>query len=521
MSHAPPSEGAISYRLEHISYHYDGAPAATLRDLSCHLTGGHWYGLVGANGAGKTTLLRILSEDLRPTEGAVRRRPEDLCVALCPQRVDQHDSAAQLAAESWEGHAMRIKSMLGLADAYDQWLRWETLSPGQRKRWQIAGALIARPHLLLLDEPTNHIDAQTRAMLRDALASFDGIGVLVSHDRTFLDDLTDTTLWLEGGAVQCFEMPYSVAREARRAQRAAWMAEREALQARRDTLRHQLHRSREDAAQSHGNIHASSRMTSIKDSDARTMAAKKRAMDAAQSHAARAGRTRAALERVEHELDDAPLYLDLGGAISFEGTRAPKARVATLVTDALTVGEEITLLRELSVTLEREDRVWFKGPNGAGKTTLMRALIEHLHIPRDKVLYMPQELDDATVAKLLDEAKTAPPEQRGEWMQIVASLGTDPEEVLHAAQLTPGTARKVLLASGLMHKVWLLLLDEPTNHLDLPSVERIESALAAYRGALGLITHDEHLATAVTKTAWVIEDGTLRRTAHEPTPRRT
>ncbi|MEZ4241426.1 MAG: ATP-binding cassette domain-containing protein, partial [Myxococcota bacterium] len=170
-----------------------------LIDVTVHLTGG-WTAVVGANGAGKTTLLRLLAGELAPQAG-VRTGPQ--AVAVCPQRTGPPDDALRAFAWGWTGdHCWALQAALDLDPAALD--RWETLSWGERKRWQVGAALAARPQVLLLDEPSNHLDAGARALLARALAAFDGIGVLVSHDRTLLRGLATAVVRVADGRAEAF-----------------------------------------------------------------------------------------------------------------------------------------------------------------------------------------------------------------------------------------------------------------------------------------------------------------------------
>ncbi|WP_338868347.1 ATP-binding cassette domain-containing protein [Myxococcus stipitatus] len=140
------------------------------------------------------------------------------------------------------------------------------------------------------------------------------------------------------------------------------------------------------------------------------------------------------------------------------------------------------VLHDVRVTVGREDRVRIKGPNGAGKTTLLEALVGSL-TRRERVLYLPQELSTAAKADAIERLHELHPEERGRVRSIFTALGSEPERVLRAeaAHLSPGEARKLVLAEALAQQVWALVMDEPTNH---------EAALEAYPGAVVLVTHD-------------------------------
>lgn len=143
-----------------------------------------WTGLVGDNGSGKSTLLSLIAGRLRPTRGEISI---DSAVPplLCEQSVEAYDPSIRSFGDSWDPPDFALRGRLDLDP--EQLVRWPTLSPGERKRWQIGAALSSRPDILLLDEPTNHLDSESRDLLTGALERFSGVGMLVSHDRELLD----------------------------------------------------------------------------------------------------------------------------------------------------------------------------------------------------------------------------------------------------------------------------------------------------------------------------------------------
>lgn len=495
-----------SLALHQITFGY---PSATplLQELDLTLSGG-WTGLVGSNGAGKTTLLRLIAGDLEPDVGSISFDPGDPVIAMCAQRVEF--AAEELAALSrrLDGVARRWIGALDLIP--DQLEKWSSLSPGERKRWQIAAALAAEPHVLLLDEPTNHLDAAGRQRLEAALRSFRGLGVLVSHDRSLLNELCARTLRVDGGAARLYTGNYDRAR-------ASWIAERERVEGEHRSasreekrLRARLADKRRARAQAEATISTRKRAKGRHDRDARSMAAKNRVANAEARLAQDVRVTRDAAERAGARRAEIRLEKPLGAAFFARYAAPPMDRLLSLETDALRAGER-TLARDVSVEVRRGDRIHVAGPNGCGKSTLLHALVERAHIPHERMLYLPQELGVDDGHELLGRLRALRNDERGRVLTLVATLGVRPDRLLASERPSPGEARKLALAFGLGRDAWCTILDEPTNHLDLPSIERLEEALCAYPGAIVLVTHDDALAARCTTQCWAFSDGIITR----------
>ncbi len=491
----------LSLHLQNVSFSYsDRAPLFS--GSTVHLTAG-WTGLVGANGAGKTTLLRLLTGELEPRGGQLRLEPPLSRVELCAQKVERLSPSLGAFAEAWDGTAQRLRGRLRL----DPWQleRWPTLSPGERKRWQIGAALWSEPEILLLDEPTNHLDRDARDLLFSALRDFRGIGLLVSHDRGLLDELTAATLRLDGGQLRLWSGAYSDAQE-------LWQAEEQGARdaydrCRREErkLKRRLADKRRQQQSAGAQISHRSRMKGPRDHDARTMAAKNRVRSAEQRlgrQVAVAGRR---LEKSAAQRASFRFQKSRGRSLFVDFEPSPASRLAALDTTTLCAGEQ-PVLRDVHLVVDRGTRAWLAGANGAGKTTLLATLKRAASVPEDRLLYLPQELGSAEGRALLDELRRQPSVERGRTLELVAALGCDPGRLLASDSPSPGEARKLKLAFGLARRVWALLLDEPTNHLDLSSIERLEAMLSAYPGALVLVTHDQHLARAATDEVWRIEE---------------
>ncbi len=497
----------MNIHLHSVSFWFDDR-VPLLRDAELTLAPG-WCGLVGPNGAGKTTLLRLLAGALEPLSGVIHRPPPDR-VALCPQRVDELGSDVSAFADSAEREARRWHGRLALdRRSLD---RWQTLSPGERRRWQVGAALSTEPELLLLDEPTNHIDLEAKRLLLKALERFSGVGVVVSHDRAILEGLTHTTVWLERGELATFPGPYSMALQERERGRAELLDEVARLSAKRRALRTRLTQERARSGSASRNVSARARMKGPRDHDARSTAARGRAESAASKLSSRVGTTRQELHGVEQALEQHVIQRRKGRSIFVDHERSPKPRLVSFECEGLARGERV-ILRQASLVLSRESRVWLSGPNGAGKTTLLVALLRAAGIPAERVLHVPQDGRRDDAQRGLSSVRALAPDQRARAFELVASLGTDPEQLIASENPSPGETRKLEIALGLARSVWLVALDEPTNHLDLPSVERLEAALADYPGALVVVTHDEAFARAICDERWHLERGELAVTS--------
>jgi ATPase subunit of ABC transporter with duplicated ATPase domains len=489
-------------RFDRVTFaHHDAFP---LLDSASAVFPDGWTGLVGENGAGKSTLLRLVAGELAPQQGRIRVEPDGATVVLCHQDVEAPGDDVRSLALREDGPAWRVRGELEL-DGNDL-ERWSTLSPGERRRWQIGAALAREPRVLLLDEPTNHLDAEGRALVVAALQRFRGAGILVSHDRTALQTLTVRTARLHRGQLTLADGHYDEAREIWAANDARAREVRDQAKAEVSRVRRALAHAR--SARAAAERSQTGRTLDRKDHDARSMGAKNRRAAAEARLGADVRRLRTVVERASAALPHTHVEVELGRSV-FLGY-APAPRPVVLALDAPEIRAGATLLAvDVHAVLRREDRVRLTGPNGAGKSTLLSRLLEASAERAERIFFLGQEVGSDDGRGILERVRALPSDTRGRTLSLVAALGTDPDRLLASEAPSAGEVRKLLLAEGLASRPWAAVLDEPTNHLDLPTVDRLTAALRAYPGALLLVTHDEPLAETCTTARWEIDDRRL------------
>jgi ABC transport system ATP-binding/permease protein len=494
--------------LENVSKGFGLKPL--LEDVTFSLEHDEKMGIIGVNGSGKSTLLRIIA-GTEAADGGRVMFGGDPVVAYLPQEPDfqpgttvldavfdgshemlrlLHDyeaachaldlsggmdaellaKVAQLSqkldvAGGWdlEAQAKAILTRLGVTDMD---ARVETLSGGQRKRIAMARALILQPSLLILDEPTNHLDAETIAWLEGYLKSFNGAVLLITHDRYFLDRVTNRMLEIENGVTQRFEGNYTQYLELKAAQQ----EQREAEGRRRDNLmRRELAWLRRGAK-------------------ARTTKQK-----------ARVDRAHALMAD-----DDGPQQqsIELSAASSRLGKR---------VIDLQNVGKsfgDLTVLEGFTHQFTRGDRIGIIGPNGSGKTTLLEIIAGRLspdegdvEIGQTAVIgYYDQESralkDDLRVIDYIKEVaeyvRTADGQLITASQMLERFLFPGSAQYTEIGRLSGGERRRLYLLRVLMRAPNILMLDEPTNDLDIPTLVALEDYLDGFDGTLIVASHDRY-----------------------------
>ncbi|MET9231255.1 ABC-F family ATP-binding cassette domain-containing protein [Lentzea sp. NPDC003310] len=480
---------------------YEAGPVVD--GISLTVSAGQRLGVVGENGRGKSTLLRLLAEDLVPDQGTVTRhgslslvhqempfRHGDtvgdlLSEALRESRsaLSELDSAADPfdqqryekalshaeAIEAWDADRRAEIALKALDADHDRSVELGRLSVGQRYRVRLACLLAERADVLLLDEPTNHLDASALEFLTERLRQHHGVVVLVSHDRTLLDEVCTQLLDLDptpDGEVHLHGGGYRAFKEAKRAERQRWEQRFAQEEAEHDDLAEKV-----DRAQSR-----------LKDNWRPPKGAFKH------KRGTRAANKMRTVARRLEELDDqrvtapppplrfTPPALEASGDLLHATPLAVPGRLLLTEPISLSAGEKLLVT----------------GPNGAGKSTLLNVLAGRItpahgtvhHVGRVALLAQESafENEDATALELCPRVE-----------DIGLLRGDDLTRPV--GRLSTGQRRRLELAVLLSGSPHVLLLDEPTNHLSIALVDELTEALDRTEAAVAVATHDRQMRT--------------------------
>ena len=486
--------------LSGVTYAYPSSQQSILSQVSLTFPQG-WTGILGDNGCGKSTLVRIACGELAPDAGTVG--PTDLVAVRCPQEADVAPDGLTDFALDYGREARELRELFRIED--DMPWRFDELSFGERKKLQIAVALWRRPDVLALDEPTNHLDVDARAELKRALARFGGIGILVSHDRDLLDALAERCVSFEPAGIMVRPGGYSAASAQAERERKARMHERAAA---KDALA-RLAAEKDRRAREADRAQARRSKRGIDPKDRAAKAKIDLAVFTGQDGAR--GRLSAQMDAhvkaAEDRLAAAYVPKRYDGDLWLDVSPSPRKTLVRVPAGEIPCGDGTLAVPDLFVG--NTDHIGIVGPNGAGKSTLL-AHIRALLDPGLAVLDIPQELDAAGRLGEVRRVRGLAPAARGRVLSCVAQLNSEPDRILEGELTSPGELRKLMLARGALDAPVLILMDEPTNHLDLHSVQALERALAAYPGALMLVSHDLPFLHACTDVLWEVRDGQVR-----------
>jgi ATP-binding cassette subfamily F protein 3 len=490
-------------------------------------------GLVGKNGAGKSTMLKALAGIQKLDSGAISF-PTGLTMGYLPQDMDfesgrtvwQETETSFSTSLSMQSRIDEINHQLGTredyeSDSYMQILdelsdlneklallgidtmeaeiekiliglgfsredfqrQTDEFSGGWRMRIELAKILLQQSDLLLLDEPTNHLDIESIQWLEDFLGTYPGAVVLISHDRAFLDNLTNRTIEVSLGKIYDYAAPYTKYLEQRKERREQEIAAYTNQQKHIKEQEEFINRFRAKATKA---VQVQSRI---------------KALDR--------------LDRIEIDVED-------NAAMRFSFPPAPHSGKVSLMVDGVAKSyDSKTIFTDVGFSIERGEKIALLGKNGEGKSTMSRLIIGEDYDAGDielgyqvKIGYFAQNqseiLDvEKTVFETIDDAATG--EIRTKIRSLLGSFLFGGEESDKKVKVLSGGERaRLAMCKLLLEPVNLLILDEPTNHLDIRSKEILKDALLRYDGAMILISHDRDFLKGLTEKIYEFSNGKVK-----------
>ena len=491
-------------------------------------------GLVGKNGAGKTTLLRIITGEQQPTSGAVTINgectigylPQTMRVAdtatLVEETAKAFDEVLRLEAEiesltreiaertdyesaDYEQLLHRLndaqdryhilggetrdadieKTLLGLGFKREDFGRATSeFSGGWRMRIELAKLLLRRPSIFLLDEPTNHLDIESIQWLEEYLKNYNGAVLLISHDRAFLDNVTNRTVELSLGKITDYKVPYSkyvVLRAERRAQQLAAYENQQRMIEKTEEFIEKFRYKPTKSNQVQSRIKQLER-----------------------------------LERLEVEEEDL-------ATLNIKFPPAPRSGqiVAEINEAGMSFGAK-HVFSGANFTIEKGDRIAFVGRNGEGKTTLARMLVGQLTPTEGSIRiganvnigYYAQNQDDLmdgefTVYDTLD--RVAVGDIRTRLRDILGAFLFRGEDIDKKVKVLSGGERaRLAMARMMLEPRNLLVLDEPTNHMDMRSKDILKNAILKYDGTVVVVSHDREFLDGMVDKVYEFRDGGVK-----------
>ena len=455
--------------VEHISKLY--GDKLVLEDLSCSVDEGDKIGIIGINGTGKSTLLRIIAGEEEADEGKIIFS-NGLTVGWLGQNpeFDEDSSILKYVCEGKKieedyGYESDAKAMLTVLELEQFDEKIKNLSGGQKKRAALCKVLLQKPDILILDEPTNHLDNKMSDWLENYLRSFRGVLLMVTHDRYFLDKVTNHIWEVDGGKVYYYDENYSGYLERK--------AEREERQLASERKRQSILRNEV-----------------------------KWVMRGAR---ARSTKQKARLERFEQlKAMDSPKtakQVEMGSV----GTRLGKKTIE--VYDISKAYGDKVLFEHFSYIFKRFERIGFVGHNGCGKSTLMK-ILSNLESADSgsiewgetiRIGYFAQEceiMDERQ--RVIDYIKDAAEYVRTSEGLVSASkmlerfLFSSDMQYTPIAKISGGERRRLYLLKVLMQSPNVLILDEPTNDLDIATLRVLEEFLDEFSGIVITVSHDRY-----------------------------
>ena len=488
-----------SLKIHKLSYKYPSASEPIFHGISLDFEEG-WSAVTGINGSGKSTLLKLISKELKSEKGMI---VGNSLVVYCTQNTEFAPLELEEFMMTYTKEAYKLRDLLQVKD---EWLgSWEVLSHGERKRLQLAVALSSESDVLMVDEPTNHLDQKSQAIVVAALQSYKGIGILVSHDRTLLDALSQHTIMIKEGEVLKYRTKFSLAQQ----------AFGETLSHKKKVLSEQEHELKKlsKAVQVQREKVSLAKKRFSKKGVGRHDSSMKEKINGAiltgkdKNDGQVLQRTVTKQKHLRENMTK--LSKEYATGIKFEGKIAKHNFPIAIERSCIELFESTELCFP-RLSFDVGEKVGISGENGAGKSTFIRHFLKTVDFEHD-YLYIAQEITDKQAEELFKEVSDLDSEMKGELFTLVQRLGSDAKALLNSAIPSPGEMRKLLIAQGLLKQPSLIVLDEPTNHMDLESIELLESALQEYGGALLFITHDKSFLENLSTKQWLFEKNETTR----------
>lgn len=512
--------------ITNLSYYIGGR--ALYENASMFIKPKDKIGLIGLNGKGKSTLLKLINGDYTPDAGSISKsndctigflnqdllsyQTEDAIVtvameafrdAVDTQREIEHVlhkletaysdalveklSKLQEKFEHLDGYSMQAKAEevlegIGFSTA-DLHRPLKQFSGGWRMRVMLAKLLLEKPSLLMLDEPTNHLDLPSIEWVENYLRNYEGAVIVVSHDRTFLDNVSTKTVEVTQAQLVTYEGNYSF-----------YLQEKE--------LREEIQQNAYENQQQ--KIRQTERFIErfkAKATKARQVQSRVKALER--------------MEKIDEVVDDTAAV-----NFRFKFNQQPGRFIINLSDISKSYGS-LEILKHTSIAIERGDKIALVGANGKGKSTLLRIIAGTEPIEGERTVgynvipafYAQHQLEALHVEnEILDELKQAGSGKTEQELRNVLGcfLFTDEDQFKKIKVLSGGEKSRVALAKTLISEANFLLLDEPTNHLDFISENILIQALQQYQGSFVVVSHNRHFVSQIANKIWYIEDKQIK-----------
>ena len=454
-------------------------------DTSFSINEGDKIGLIGINGTGKSTLLRIVAGLEEPDQGTVVKG-RNLDIRFLSQNPVFHegDTILESIVRDNEGHEhvwdleSQAKAMLTRLGFTDFDSKVETLSGGQRKRVALVSVLLGNTDLLVLDEPTNHLDSSMADWLEDYLKRFRGALLMVTHDRYFLDSVTNRIVELDKGKLYNYQENYEGYLKLK--------AERMDMEAATERKRQSILRVELEWMQ--------------------------------RGARARSTKQKAHIQRYETLRDQEGIKIDQ--AVELDSVSSRLGRTTVEVNDITKAFGEKVLMKDFTYVFLKNDRIGIIGPNGSGKSTLMKIIAGWLEPDAGTVTvgqtvkmgYFSQESEDMDGSvKVIDYIRNVAEYVKTKDGSVSASQMLErflfPSSVQYTtvSKLSGGEKRRLYLLRILMEAPNVLLLDEPTNDLDIQTLTILEDYLDSFQGIVVTVSHDRYFLDRVVRRIFAFE----------------